>query len=106
MILTSVVVMFFLMYQLVYSLDDGMFSINRLVASLVMGCVMAIVMLAFMRSMYDRSRTKIAVIAAAADRGRRRRSQRRAGRSRERYPGGARSSIRSDGAAIVNSHHR
>jgi hypothetical protein len=65
MIVTSVVVMFFLMYQLVYSLDHAFFSINRMVASLVMGCVMAIVMLSFMWSMYGGRRTKIAVLAVA-----------------------------------------
>ena len=57
--------MFFLMYQLVYSLDDAFFSINRLVASLVMGCVMTIVMLSFMWSMYGAWRTKIVVVLVA-----------------------------------------
>jgi hypothetical protein len=62
MIATSVVVMFFLMYQLVYSPEDAFFSINRAVASLVMGCVMAIVMLGFMWPMYGGQRTKVAVL--------------------------------------------
>lgn len=66
MIATSAVVMFFLMYQLIYSLDDALFSTNRLIASLVMGCVMAIVMLAFMWSMYQGQGVKIAVVAGAA----------------------------------------
>jgi len=66
MILTSVVIMFGLMYQLVYSADHVMFSVNRLVASLVMGCVMSIVMLAFMWSMYKGTTTKIAVVVVAA----------------------------------------
>ena len=66
MILTSVVIMFFLMYQLIYSTDHATFSMNRLVASLVMGCVMAIVMLAFMWSMYRGTTTKVAVVAVAA----------------------------------------
>lgn len=65
MIATSVFVMFFLMYQLIYSLDHATFSINRLVASLVMGCVMTIVMLGFMWSMYKGMATKIAVVAGA-----------------------------------------
>ena len=34
MIATSTVVMFLLMYQLVYSLDHALFSLNRLMASL------------------------------------------------------------------------
>jgi hypothetical protein len=64
MILTSVVIMFFLMYQLVYSFDHVLFSVNRLVASLVMGCVMTVVMLGFMWSMYRGP--KVAVVIAAA----------------------------------------
>lgn len=66
MIATSTVIMFFLMYQLVYSLDHAMFSRNRLIASLVMGCIMAIVMLAFMWSMYQGTRLKTTVVAVAA----------------------------------------
>jgi hypothetical protein len=66
MIATSTVIMFFLMYQLVYSLDHAMFSMNRLVASLVMACVMTVVMLAFMWSMYHGPTAKITVLAVAA----------------------------------------
>jgi Domain of unknown function (DUF305) len=66
MIATSTFIMFFLMYQLVYSFDHAEFSINRLVASLVMGCVMTVVMLGFMWSMYRGMGTKIAVVAGAA----------------------------------------
>jgi hypothetical protein len=66
MIAVSTFIMFFLMYQLIYSLDHAMFSVNRLLASLVMGCVMSIVMLGFMWSMYSGMRTKIAVLVAAA----------------------------------------
>lgn len=66
MIATSVVIMFFLMYQLIYSLDHAFFSINRLIASLVMGCVMTIVMLGFMWSMYDGVATKTALLTIAA----------------------------------------
>lgn len=66
MILTSTVIMVFLMYQLVYRIDHATFSLNRLIASLVMGCVMAIVMLGFMWSMYQGMRTKVAVLVVAA----------------------------------------
>lgn len=66
MIATSVVIMFFLMYQLVYSPDDLKFSVNRLVASLVMGCVMAVVMLGFMWSMYQGRAAKVTVVLVAA----------------------------------------
>lgn len=65
MIATSTAIMFFLMYQLVYSPDHALFSLNRLVASLVMGCVMTAVMVAFMWSMYEGRVAKLAVLAAA-----------------------------------------
>ena len=65
-IATSTVIMFFLMYQLVYALDHVTFSVNRLIASLAMGCVMVVVMLAFMWSMIEGRRTKIAVMVLAA----------------------------------------
>ena len=66
MIATSTFIMFFLMYQLVYEADHLMFSVNRLVASIIMGSVMTIVMLAFMWSMYEGQATKVAVLAGAA----------------------------------------
>ena len=66
MVITSTVVMFFLMYQLVYSLDHATFSRNRLVATLVMGSVMAVIMLAFMWSMYKGTGAKVSVIVGAA----------------------------------------
>jgi hypothetical protein len=65
MIGTSTFIMFFLMYQLIYSVDHAMFSVNRLIASLVMGCVMCVVMLSFMWSMYRGKRMKIAVLVGA-----------------------------------------
>ncbi|NEZ03145.1 DUF305 domain-containing protein [Wenzhouxiangella sp. XN201] len=66
MIATSTIIMVFLMYQLVYSLDHAYVSLNRLIASLVMGCVMAVVMLSFMWSMYKGLGTKIGVLVLAA----------------------------------------
>ncbi len=66
MIAVATVVMFFLMYQLIYSLDHATFSVNRLIASLVMGCVMAVVMLGFMWSMYHGTGLKIGVLAVAS----------------------------------------
>lgn len=66
MIAVSTFVMFFLMYQLVYSLDHAMFSLNRLIASLAMGCVMTVVMLAFMWPMYKGMGSKVAVLLVAA----------------------------------------
>jgi hypothetical protein len=35
----SAFIMFFLMYQLIYTLDHATLSVNRLIASLVMACV-------------------------------------------------------------------
>lgn len=64
MIFSSVVIMFFLMYQLVYSFDHAFFSVNRLVASLVMGCVMAVLMLGFMWSMYQGPKVAVVLVAA------------------------------------------
>lgn len=66
MIGASTVVMFFLMYQLVYSWDHVLFSVNRLIASLVMGCVMTLVMLGFMWPMYRGTAIKGLTVAVAA----------------------------------------
>lgn len=66
MILLSSGVMFVLMYQLVFAFDHAFFSVNRLVASLLMGCVMAVVMLAFMWPMYRGRAVKLAVLTLAA----------------------------------------
>ena len=65
MIATSTAIMFFLMYQLIYTLDHATLSVNRLIASLVMGCVMTVVMLGFMWSMYHGSGIKIGVVVGA-----------------------------------------
>ena len=65
MIVTSTVIMFFLMYQLVYSWDHALFSLTRLMSSLVMGCVMTAVMLAFMWRMYQPEVAKFAILAVA-----------------------------------------
>jgi hypothetical protein len=66
MIAISVVIMFILMYQLVYESDHVMFSLNRLLASLIMGMVMAILMLGFMWSMYEGQALKVSLLAGAA----------------------------------------
>ena len=66
MIATSTFVMFFLMYQLVYSFDHALFSMNRFLAALIMGCVMTVVMLGFMWSMYRGTGAKIAIVSIAA----------------------------------------
>ncbi len=64
MILTSTAVMVVLMYQMVYDWDHVVFSVNRLLAPLVMGCVMVVIMLVFMWPMYKGTAAKILVLAA------------------------------------------
>jgi hypothetical protein len=66
MVATSTFIMFFLMYQLVYTADHATFSLNRTIASLVMGCVMVVVMLGFMWPMYKGRAAKVAILAGAA----------------------------------------
>lgn len=66
MIGVSTAVMFLLMYQLVYSPDHLTFSLNRLLASLVMACVMSIIMLGFMWPMYRGTTLKLGILVAAA----------------------------------------
>ena len=63
MIAASTVIMFFLMYQLVYSAEHAMFSVNRLLAALIMGGVMTALMLSFMWKMYQPKSVKVAVLA-------------------------------------------
>jgi len=65
MIATSTFIMFFLMYQLIYTIDHATFSVNRLVASLVMGTVMTLVMLGYMWSMNPGTVVKISVVVGA-----------------------------------------
>lgn len=66
MILLSTAVMFILMYQLVFSLDHVMFSVNRLFASLIMACAMCIIMLGFMWPMYRGTGLKLSILLVAA----------------------------------------
>ena len=65
MIAASTFIMFFLMYQLVYSSEHLMFSLNRLISAFIMGSVMTIVMLGFMWSMYKGMALKVGVLAVA-----------------------------------------
>ena len=62
MIAVSTAIMFPLMYQLVYVPDHAMFSLTRLVSSIVMGCVMSVIMLAFMWRMYAGRTAKLVVL--------------------------------------------
>lgn len=66
MIAVSTVIMFPLMYQLVYAPEHLEFSINRLLASLIMGSVMTVVMLGFMWKMYRGTIVKVVVLIVAS----------------------------------------
>lgn len=65
MIVTSTIVMFGLMYLNTYALDHVTFSETRTYMALLMGAVMAIVMLAFMLSMYQNKAANIAIFVGA-----------------------------------------
>lgn len=64
MIATSSAIMFLLTYQLVYTPDHATLSLNRLLMSLIMGGVMAVVMVGYMWSMYPGQAVKVALIVA------------------------------------------
>ena len=66
MIATSTVVMFGLMYLNTYLWDHVFWSETRAYMAVLMGATMAIVMLAWMLSMYDSTRLNLAIFAGAA----------------------------------------
>jgi len=65
MIATSTIVMFGLMYLNTYQADHIYFSETRAYMALVMGAAMAIVMLGFMRHMYQSTKANLAILATA-----------------------------------------
>ena len=64
MIVAASVLMFGLMYLNTYRLEHVWFSQTRLFMTLIMAGAMALVMLAFMRHMYDDRRANAAIVAA------------------------------------------
>ncbi len=66
MIGTSTLVMLGLMYLNTYQLDHVFFSQTRAYMAIVMGAAMAIIMLGFMRAMYDNPRTNLAILGGSA----------------------------------------
>jgi uncharacterized protein (DUF305 family) len=66
MIATSTVVMWILMYSTAYQLDHVRWSQTRFWMALYMGAAMAVVMLAFMLSMYTDKRKNAAIFGGAA----------------------------------------
>lgn len=65
MIATSTIVMFGLMYLNAYQLDHVFFSETRAYMALVMGAAMAVIMLAFMLSMYPNRTANITIFAGS-----------------------------------------
>ena len=65
MILVSTLVMLGLMYLNVYRAADVHFSQTRLFMALIMGAAMAVVMLAFMRTMYDNRRANVGILVGS-----------------------------------------
>lgn len=67
MIVTSMIVMFFLMYLNSYELfDHAWFSETRLFMTLIMGAAMMTIMLAFMLEMYGSRPVNLAIFASSA----------------------------------------
>jgi hypothetical protein len=66
MIVTSTIIMFGLMYLNVFQLDHIFYSETRLYMALIMGSVMAIVMLLFMRKMYTDRRKNLFILGSSA----------------------------------------
>lgn len=65
MIVVSTAIMYALMYLNVYAWDHVYFSQTRLFMALIMGSIMALVMLAFMRHMYPSRRANVAIVAVS-----------------------------------------
>ncbi|MET3574514.1 DUF305 domain-containing protein [Bhargavaea ullalensis] len=65
MILTSIVVMYVLMYFNTYSIDHVTFSETRVYMAIMMGGFMAIIMMLFMLNMYKNKKANIAILAAS-----------------------------------------
>jgi uncharacterized protein (DUF305 family) len=66
MIATATLVMFGLMYLNTYRLGHVFYSETRTYMAFMMGAVMAVVMLGFMRGMYANRRANVAIVLGAA----------------------------------------
>ena len=66
MIITSVIVMFGLMYLNTYAWEHVRWSETRFYMAFIMGAAMAVVMLSFMLNMYKDSRINLAIYAGSA----------------------------------------
>lgn len=65
MILTSTIVMFFLMYFNVFRLEHAVFSETRVYMALMMGSVMTVIMMLFMWKMYEKKKWNYMILAAS-----------------------------------------
>ena len=65
MIATSTVVMYGLMYLNTYAMSHIWWSQTRAWMALLMGAVMAVIMLGFMRSMYPSRKVNLAILGGA-----------------------------------------
>lgn len=65
MIATSIVVMFILTYTNVYQLEHIFFSETRAYMALVGGAAMALIMLGFMRHMFDNKATNVGIVVGS-----------------------------------------
>lgn len=66
MIATSTLIMYGLMFLNIFQIDHAKFSETRVYMALIMGSVMAIVMLLFMRKMYTKKRMNAIILAGSA----------------------------------------
>lgn len=66
MILTSTIIMYFLMYLNIYEIGHFEFSQTRIFMAIMMGAVMAVVMLLFMWNMYTNKKVNAAILGSAA----------------------------------------
>lgn len=66
MVVVSTVLMYCLSYANTYVIDHVFWSQTRAFMALLMGSVMTVVMLAFMRGMYRNRRANLAIVASAA----------------------------------------
>ncbi len=65
MILTSTIIMYFLMYFNIYEVSHFQFSQTRFFMSIMMGAVMAVIMLLFMWKMYTNKKANAAILASS-----------------------------------------
>jgi hypothetical protein len=65
MIATSTIVMFGLMYLNTYQVDHIFFSETRVYMALIMGAVMSVLMLGFMRNMYTNQRANLGILVGS-----------------------------------------